>query len=130
VTGVLGFLGAITAAKINKRKSGPEPMPAVTVDYAYPRNSPHSAGNGARKLRRLSVSLVVVAGLLFGWFAYEQATTLPEDSDTPSAANEIRLAPAKVEAITVRDSVTLDCTNQQITYTAGNLIDRNPNTAW
>lgn len=130
VTGLLGFLGAILAAKINKRKTGPEPMPTVTVDYAYPRNSPHPSVRGLRKLRLLSTSLIVVAALFFLWSVYGQAPASPDDRNKGTKTNEARLAPMKAEAITVQDSVILECSKQRVTYTAGNLIDQNPNTAW
>jgi hypothetical protein len=125
VAGSLGILGSVASAVISKRKSSPEPMPSLTFGYAYPPNGPSSPRMATRRLRQLSITLVVAAVLSFGAFVYGQAA-----GGTGDPPAEVPLVPQQARAIAVTESVANSCSPQKITYTADNLIDGKHETAW
>lgn len=125
LAGSLGLLGSVIAAKIGKRKSRPEPMPSLTVGYAYPSNGSASPQTATKVLRRLFVSLMVFSVLILGVFFYVQ----PADGTGDSPA-EVELLPKEASDGAGDKLVPSDCSRQDINYSAGNLIDKDPKTAW
>jgi hypothetical protein len=142
----------VWAARINKKKSRPEPMPTATFGYAFPANIPASPSAWTTLLRRLVATLAVVAVVL-GVVGILQLRERPGDkanasavidpldpapgpTEAPSvtAAPSPRtgmLRPARAEAIAVDDSARLVCPPRSlVTFTADNLIDQDPNTGW